>query len=254
MAAHKESCGGCPKCQPVANPYDEQVKVVWHDPTEYNMTQHGPPYLRDKLASTKLPDNERVVVRAHLAEPKVQEFLLKQAEALDAFPTDGEPLRPMSWLLAAMRTLAHVHQTHHWQTHAGHFYADHLLFERLYAESQEFIDGVAERTVGSGSIALVDARRQFDNMHKILHMCYASFGEVASPDQMMQASLMGETLFLGFLKKVMEMLEASGSLSHGISNLLEGVADKHEVFVYLLKQRTTTASVKTASAYSYDRR
>jgi hypothetical protein len=43
------------------------------------------------------------------------------------------------------------------------------------------------------------------------------------------------------------MLEQKGQLSNGTDNLLQGVADKHEEFVYLLKQRCLTK-------VSYDRR
>jgi len=240
---HKESCGGCAQCQKVDNPYEDQVQAVWHDPTGYDVAKHGPPYL-------KLSSDQKAVVKAHLETPKVKDFLQKQSAVLASYPTDGEPLRPLSWLLAAMRSLTHIHQTHHWQTHGPHYYADHLLFDRLYTESLPFVDEVAERAVGAGSADLVDARRQMANIHKIIDMCYAAFGEVAEPNQMVLASLMGETLFLGFLKDVIKMLEASDNLSPGTSNLLEGLGDKHEQFTYLLKQRST---VHTAASYSYER-
>jgi hypothetical protein len=47
--------------------------------------------------------------------------------------------------------------------------------------------------------------------------------------------------------KVYKLLESKGQLSSGTDNLLQGIADKHEEFVYLLKQRCS-------SKVSYDRR
>jgi hypothetical protein len=36
------------------DPYKEGIHVVWHDPTEYDMRKHGPPYLPD----TDVNDNQ----------------------------------------------------------------------------------------------------------------------------------------------------------------------------------------------------
>jgi hypothetical protein len=47
--------------------------------------------------------------------------------------------------------------------------------------------------------------------------------------------------------QALEMLSANGALSNGTSNLLEGVSDLHETFVYLLSQRDSI------EAYDYGR-
>jgi len=238
----KESCDGCSECHTTPNPYDKQLHAVWHDPTEYNVIKHGPPYL-------KLGSDQKASVAALVRAPLVQKALAKQAAYYDTLPVAGEALRPLSWLLAAMRALTLSHQTHHWQTMGGHFYGDHLLFKRLYEESLPFIDDVAERAVGAGSSELVDARQQIDIIRKILDLVPQNTTELGRADQAVAVSLFGETLLLGFLADVIKRLKATGSLTPGINNLLEGVADKHEQFVYLLKQRST----QTPAAYSYDR-
>lgn len=145
-------------------------------------------------------------------------------------------LRVLSELLAYLRAASHIHQTHHWQTNGKEYYADHLLFMRLYDESQEFIDSVAERAVGLDSPERVDAVQQVDLVGEIVHKAYdKSSGQ--SADDMVKRSLLIEEKVLDVLEKTMDSLQRTNSLSHGTSNLLEGVADKHETFAYLLKQR-----------------
>ncbi len=40
-------------------------------------------------------------------------------------------------LLALLRSLNILHQSHHWQSEGNQFYSDHLLFQRLYEKIQE---------------------------------------------------------------------------------------------------------------------
>jgi len=124
------------------------------------------------------------------------------------------------------------------------FYADHLLFERLYNESLEFVDQVAERAVGigqPGNILAVDQAR--------LILSFVSLPPPVSPDDMVRLSLALETGVLKAVDAVIEAMDDNGTMTSGISNLLEGLADKHESFVYLLRQR----SIQEAKAYTYDR-
>jgi hypothetical protein len=56
-----------------------------------------------------------------------------------------------------------------------------------------------------------------------------------------------EAHVLGAIKVVLKVLGSAGILSDGTENLLQDIADKHEEFVYLLKQRNDV------SPYSYGR-
>lgn len=146
-------------------------------------------------------------------------------------------LRPLSGLLANLRAASHVHQTHHWQTHGQEYYADHLLFMRLYDESQATIDQVAERSVGGESAELVDALEQINAMASTVKTAYANTPN-NTPEDMISRSLKVEMMILENIKNVIDTLTSTDSLSPGTSNLLEGAADVHETFVYLLKQRS----------------
>ena len=205
----------------------ESLQVVWHDPTSYDPLRHAPPYLPTRQAS-EIP-------------MKTQD---KISAVYDTFPGTGSPL---SSLLAVLQAASLLHKSHHWQTHGLTYYADHLLFDRLYTESQDFIDQVAERAVGTYSEVEVDPRQQSQRMANIIRLVDSGN---EGPQDMVATSLRMEELVLRTIDEAKARLEATGKLSNGTDNLLQGAADLHETFVYLLKQRTKTAS---SGAYSYAR-
>jgi len=147
-------------------------------------------------------------------------------------------LSPLSNLLAYLRAASHVHQTNHWQTRGKEYYADHLLFERLYNDGQGFIDQVAERAVGGGSVELVDGLIQVDNVGEIVHKVYEN-SPGGTAEDMVKRSLTMENVVLESVKSAINTLSSTDDISHGTSNLLEGIYDAHETFVYLLKQRSS---------------
>jgi DNA-binding ferritin-like protein len=240
----KTACGNCGSktgcgCS-TPSPYDS-TEVVWHDPTKYDATKHGPSYLPGR---TRLASSQKAEVRA----------FVKQAAApgLQDFPETS----PLSMVLTFMRALSHVHKSHHWQTRGTSFYADHLLFERLNSESLDFIDQVAERAVGVYGPAAVDPFLQASGIQIVVaYVCghtkddpMQTSLEADSPELMVERSLRGEVKFLKVLEASIGALTEFGKLSPGTSNLLEGVSDKHETFVYLLRQRSGARI-----AYTYER-
>lgn len=142
----------------------------------------------------------------------------------------------LSNLLAHLRAAYHIHQTHHWQSFGEAYYADHLLFQRIYEESQEFIDSVAERIVGSDYTDGVNAVAQIDKMSEVIHDVFSKV-QGASPDDLAKRSLYIEQVILKQTELAINEMSSFDVLSPGISNLLEGIYDKHETFIYLLKRR-----------------
>jgi starvation-inducible DNA-binding protein len=208
------------------DPYQSSIEVVWHNPAGYDPTRHGPPYMPTRLGSDEKA-RVRKFVAGHVA-PRVAQSLVSGAA-------------PLSAVLVVLRAASFIHQTHHWQTRGPQFYADHLLFQRLYDESQPIIDQVAERAVGAGDVALVDA---VDQSTRIAVLVKAL---VQGSDSQMTASLRTESVVLSVLAQALKMLGGNGALSRGTTNLLEGAADVHETFVYLLTQRSAR------DAYDYGR-
>lgn len=215
---------------------DETFRVLWHTPTEYNPLRHGPPYLPGgPYTAVKLSSEQREGVRS----------FAKKALTVPAQLTTPLQQNDLATLLGALQGAALVHQAHHWSTNGRTFYSDHKLYEQLYNESLEFIDQVAERMMGLGAPAVI-AAAQVRVMLAFIQQC----GLARTPDEMAQVSLSAELLVLNLVRRVIANLDSAGTLTPGTSNLLEGLADQHETFVYLLQQR----SAPTGSAvYSYDR-
>ena len=158
------------------------------------------------------------------------------------------PMSEMAALLAFIQAEACVHQSHHWRTRGESYYGDHLLFERIYNGVYGNIDKIAERMIGSGHHILAHPILLAKNCSLVVQSFYRDAGANPSSDTYPALSLRTCLRTILALKIVYAGLEKKGQLSYGTDNLLQGIADEHEGYVYLLKQRT---QAKTAN---YDRR
>lgn len=143
---------------------------------------------------------------------------------------EDEEYAELGVLLGWLRALGIIHQAHHWQTLGTTFYADHLLFERLYGAVQEETDTLAEKAVGVGSPGLTNYFRQERHFHTFFKM-------VSSGESPVKESLKAEMYLLIAGETVMNLLEKAGLLTRGVEQALGNILDKHETHVYLLKQR-----------------
>jgi DNA-binding ferritin-like protein len=225
--------------QPVKDPYTglhaEAVQAIWHDPTTYNLMKHGPPYLPE--------DTIKVATDKEGADFLTTLMVIVEHIKSDYGPA---PMSELAVLLAFLRAESLIFQAHHWQTRGQTYYGDHLLFERLYNEVSGDIDPIAERMVGAGHYILAHPVLHARHVSAIVQSFYEGAGSDPGPNEYAVLSLRAVMNTLVVLKIIYNDLEKSGRLSNGTDNLLQGVSDKHEGFVYLLKQRTKTAS--------YDRR
>lgn len=139
----------------------------------------------------------------------------------------------LSCLLSVTRALSQLHQTHHWQTSGNTFYGDHLLFERIYSDTSEEVDKIAERIVGLSSIDMVDVKIISSQITRILTQLFVDAEDSAA------CSLNAEKIYVKFLSDVSDSLESQGLLTYGLDNLLADIADKHEEHIYLLSQRSS---------------
>lgn len=146
----------------------------------------------------------------------------------------GEKYAELVVILGALRSLAMVHQTHHWQSHGPNSYSDHLLFERLYTETSDEVDGMAEKIAGLSSISLLALSKHVITLTGFL----GALKEGGTSDSLHRKSLDAEKLLVSLVETVMARLEAKGSLTRGLENLLGGIADKHEGHIFLLKTRS----------------
>jgi DNA-binding ferritin-like protein len=210
----------------------DSTYAIWVDPLTFDSLENGPPYL---------PERPRVL----MASGNSSEVFAKVCHRFA-----GLPMAELGALVAILRAASIVHQSHHWRTQGGSFYGDHLLFMRIYDDSQGFIDQVAERAVGSGSRDLVRSTTQAALLPPLVNYWCQGAAVEPTASEMVVESLEVEQCVLDCLKAARAGLEMQGQLSDGTDNLLQGVSDKHEEFVYLLQQRSRS---RVGSSYTYRR-
>jgi len=190
------------------NPYNTPVDKVWLDPTKYSTLKDGPDFFRDRTASLKVASG-----------------ILPKKAAYEAIPK----LAPLASILAILRATAFLHQSHHWKTQGPTFYGDHLLFDRLYNEGLEGIDSLAEKAVGLGYGSDLDPIVQSKAVAAVI--------AIFASEDFIESSLKIESFALQAIDAAILKMKATGTLTSGVDNLLQGLADVHEGFLYLLKQR-----------------
>ena len=213
----------------VMDDYQDELSAVWKDPMEYDMQKHGPSYLPVTASQRK----------------EARQFAERHAAFYDV-PTSNQ-YTPLAFMLALLRAAYMIHQTAHWQTRGSHYYADHTLFQRIYEESLEGIDGTAERAIGLSEPGIVAVGPQAKVILSFIQsMCPGT--PAPDPEALAAISLKVETVMIKVISETKARIEAAGGLTEGLDDMLQGLASKHEEFVYLLKQRSTTKYA------SYDRR
>jgi DNA-binding ferritin-like protein len=141
-----------------------------------------------------------------------------------------ESISPLSSVVAGLRAARFLTHTYHWVTTGPQFYGDHLLLQRIY-EGTEF-DNVAEKTVAyEGSVDPIQQVQAVSNL-------IAKYGSQSDdPESLLASALDIEKAVIEIIAQAKNQLEQSGQLTDGIDNMLQGIADGHETFVYLLQQR-----------------
>lgn len=140
----------------------------------------------------------------------------------------------LSVLLAATRALAQLHQSHHWQVSGDTFYGDHMLFDKLYTNTNDEVDKIAEKLVGLATPKMVDAVAISAQSYRILSELYDTNKNIS------ECSLTAEKLYLSTIEFVSTSLYRQNLLTYGLDNLLGDIADKHEEHIYLLKQKLSS--------------
>jgi DNA-binding ferritin-like protein len=170
-------------------------------------------------------------------QPTLTSVMAQSCDALCSEYGNSE-FAPLAVLLVALRSVGWLHQSAHWQASSDPFYADHLLFQRLYDQLIADIDKVAEKAVGMGAADLVDPAKQASQLSIVLSWCCSDTGLGSpAPSMLAQRSLKAERLLLELLECISAKLSSAELLTPGVENMLSDLADVHESHVYLLKQR-----------------
>lgn len=139
-------------------------------------------------------------------------------------------------LISYMRAI-HLwfHGAHH-LTRGASFSGDHsFLYDKVYTEVDEAIDGVIEKGIGLCGPEIACPCHIVTGAAQIL-------GTYPSPSKLSATGIAAAGMsiikdFISFLEKMNDDLDACGALTLGLSDELASIANVHEGYYYLLKQR-----------------
>jgi DNA-binding ferritin-like protein len=133
-----------------------------------------------------------------------------------------------NYYIALLQAVYVSHKQSHWLAAGENFYGNHLLLDRIAKTAEEDTDLAAEKLIGVFGSDALDLNMQSQLLgHTLKHF---------SSDNATQTALDIENKFLTYSKKFIEVLEKEGKLTDGLSNCIQGIADRREGAVYLLQQ------------------
>jgi DNA-binding ferritin-like protein len=156
----------------------------------------------------------------------------------------NQPRVELSVLVKALQGASLIHHSNHWQSSGPTYYGDHLLFDRIYNDTDDLIDPLAEKAVGTGSTKTVNPVLHSQQAAEFVTALHPGTDNLSDTD-MALVSYNTALAIIFLIDWALKSLESRGQLTNGIDNMLQGIADKHEEFVYLLQQRLTVSSVST---------
>ena len=118
-------------------------------------------------------------------------------------------------------------QRFHWNVEGRSFYADHLLFERIYEEVGGVLDAFAEnlrklRVFAPASLSELSMLSMVDDA-----------GDGLTADEMIQVLLDDSDKLVSIFRMLFEIAEAHGD--HGLSNFLADRQDAHAGHSWMLR-------------------
>lgn len=134
--------------------------------------------------------------------------------------------------LAYLRGLYMVHQNAHWTYYGQSFYGDHLLFQRLYENIEEEVDGIAEKITAMYGPEAINSMDQMGRMYRFI----SEWSEM-SEGCVCKRSFVAEERLQPFLDTLYEFLDEAGTLTLGLDDFIMALASAHETHLYLLRQK-----------------
>lgn len=140
-------------------------------------------------------------------------------------------------LFLSLRASYNVYRNAHWQVQGPNYYGNHLLFQRLYEETEKQIDAMAEQIVGTyGSSALDDTADEIDDFVK-------SF-EIHGEGTPLGNSLEAARSVRAYIDDAYADLERRDKLTLGWDEMLMNLAREKDQHLYLLQQASKPSKLK----------
>lgn len=119
----------------------------------------------------------------------------------------------------------------HWKTQGPMYYADHLLFARLYDGIESELDSLAEKIIGYNGQKAIDMA----NLTQIAHDKVKKW--TADPDLRMQGLASERSMQLLFRNSYDKLKSMEGGMPLGLDDYVMATASAHDTHEYLLQQR-----------------
>jgi DNA-binding ferritin-like protein len=143
--------------------------------------------------------------------------------------TGAQAIEALQWLLACLRAQYWSYQQSHWQTAGDAYYANHLLFQRLYESVVDQVDTLAEKMVGTFGPTAVDGVALAAKFNWWVRF----WSEI--PDHH-ERGLQSERGMQKCCRDTYNLLKSLDRLSLGLDDFLMATASEHETNQYLLGQ------------------
>lgn len=154
----------------------------------------------------------------------------------------GEISKPeLSVYLVHLRCVRDVAHHAHWLAKSPSFVADHELLNEIYTTTCSHFDSVGERCLlTDGNPGNIDLGLQMKQTYKLIQENTLSLNLTDINSNVMEQVLSVERCFIFASDYLVKKMRDMGSLSRGTDNLLAGIEDSHEQFIYKLQRRVLT--------------
>lgn len=151
------------------------------------------------------------------------------------------------WIGMHRAMIAWYHAAHHVTKGTG-FGGDHVnIYGEIYTQLDQDLDQIVEKGIGlTGDETLADPVSSLSLAATKLAQYPAAANQSAEIIAQHAFALSKE--YIDFLESTYRQFEACG-MSLGLDDLLQGLANQYESYVYLLQQRSRTVSLQKESAF-----
>lgn len=132
--------------------------------------------------------------------------------------------------LATLRTIYNLAQENHWKSKGSNFYSNHLLFQRIYEETQENVDEAAEKLITLFGDEVLNEEILLSTESKVKQKYF----NLEGIDQVLKII----KDFISFSKFAYNCFEQEKKLTLGLDDMIMSIASDQESHVYLLTQST----------------
>ena len=133
--------------------------------------------------------------------------------------------------ICTMRAAYLTYRNAHWQVQGPEFYGNHQMFERLYDESKDSIDTLAEQIVGTYGP---------DGIREDAEIISERVTAFAQPRAPVANALLAAMTIQQKLASAYSQMQQEGVLTPGWDDVLQSIAAVNDKHIYMLRQTQGT--------------